>query len=88
MQFIQLIELQRIILTEKRCGGGGTPLPHPAVREFRGQPSHAHQPPDQQPATVAPICVRSGTAPPPAVGQEWKRSQAAAGWPPERMRSR
>ena len=74
-------------LTEKRRPGGGAPLPHPAVVKFRGQPLHAHQPPDQQPATVAPICVRSGAAPPAAVGQGWDRAQAAVGWPPGRTRS-
>ena len=40
---------------------------NPAVPKFRGQPLPAHQPPDRQPATVAPICVCSGTAPPPEV---------------------
>ena len=57
------------LLTEKRRLGGGAPLPHPAALKFRGQPLYAHQPPDQQSATVAPICVRSGIAPPTAVGQ-------------------
>ncbi len=77
-----------VAFTEKRRPEGGAPLPHPAVLKFRGQPLHAHQPPDQQPATVAPICVRSGTAPAPAVGQGWNRTQAAASWLPPRTRSR
>jgi len=74
-------------LTVKRCHGGGTPPPTRGPGVPRSVVD-AHQPPDQQPATVAPFCVRSDTAPPAAAGQEWERPQAAIGWPPERMRSR
>ena len=61
-------------LTEKRRRGRGAPPAHPRGPEFRGQPSYARQPPDRQAATVAPICVRGGTAPPPEAGLEWERT--------------
>ena len=38
-----------------------------ATPRSRGQPLPAHQPSDRQPATSAPICVCTGTVPPPEV---------------------